>query len=249
MLPEGFAFDTGNPGVKAVHFGADVERRVAEENWNENVARDAGFADAAALERAKRFAALPEEEQERFFAERERAAKAAIPDRDPINPERRAQNVAEQAQDAPDKESEIRDRSVSLGREEVKAEAEQYLRQRYRNADGDMTCQICKGPLPFKLDDGTEFFEIVEFLPELGKRHFQNYLALCPNHSAMYRHANGSKETMRELVENLDGNELGVVLAQREVTIYLSTTHIIDIKAVLTAEATLPPESDDEAAA
>ena len=213
------------------------------------MAKRAGFADADALERAKRFVALPVEEQERFFAERENAAKGAVPDRDLANPQRRAQNVAEQAEDAPDKESEIRSRSVSVGREDVKVEAEQYLRQHYRNADGEMTCQICKAPLPFKLDDGSEFFETVEFLPDLRKRHFQNYLALCPNHSAMYRHANGCREVLRDLVENLSGNELEVVLAQRDMTIYLSKVHVIDIKAVLAAEANLPREADDEIAA
>jgi hypothetical protein len=189
------------------------------------------------------------EDQERFFADLENAAKAAIPDRDPANPQKRAENVTEQAKMAPDKESEIRNRSVSIGREDVKVEAEQYLRQHYRNADGEMTCQICKGPLPFKLDDGTEFFETVEFLPELEKRHFQNYLALCPNHSAMYRHANGSKEIIRNMVQNLTGNELEVVLAQRDMTIYLSRIHVLDIKAVLVAEENLPPEAEDESAA
>jgi len=44
-----------------------------------------------------------------------------------------------------------------------------------------MICQVCKAQLPFKLDDGSWFFEKVEFLPELKKRHYQNYLALCPN--------------------------------------------------------------------
>ena len=198
------------------------------------------------MERGKRFAALPEEEQERFFAEREAAAKSAIPDRDPANPQRRARNVAEQAENAPDKESEIRNRSVSVGRDDVKAEAEQYLRQHYRNEDGEMTCQICKGPLPFKLDDGREFFETVEFLPGLSKRHFQNYLALCPNHSAMYRHANGCKEIIRDMVEDLTGNELEVILAQRDMTIYLSAVHIIDIKAVIAAEASPPAEVEDQ---
>jgi hypothetical protein len=72
-----------------------------------------------------------------------------------------------QSADTPDKESEIRERSVSIGREEVKEQADTYLREHYRNADGDVTCQICKGPLPFKLDDGREYFEVVEFLPEL----------------------------------------------------------------------------------
>lgn len=249
LLPEGFAFDAGNVGLKAMQFGAEAERRSAQEHLKDSIAKRAGFADAGALERAKRFAALPEEEQERFFAERENAAKAAVPDRDPINPQRRARNVAEQAEDAPDKESELRSRSVSIGREEVKEEADQYLRQHYRNADGDMTCQICKGPLPFKLDDGSEFFEVVEFIPGLKKRHFQNYLALCPNHSAMYRHANGFREMMCEMVENLSGNELDVTLAQKEMTIYLSTIHVLDIKAVLVAEAKLAEEVDAESVA
>ena len=249
LLPEGFPFDAGNAGLKAVQFGAEVGRQAALEEQKDSIAKKAGFADASALERAQRFAALPADEQERFFAERERAAKAAIPDRDPVNPERRARNVADQAADAPNKESEIRSRSVSIGREDVKVEAEQYLRQHYRNADGEMTCQICKGPLPFKLDDGTEFFETVEFLPELRKRHFQNYLALCPNHSAMYRHANGSRGLICEMVQNLDTDELPVTLAQQDLTIYLSKIHFIDMKAVLAAELDLPPETGDECAA
>jgi hypothetical protein len=176
-------------------------------------------------------------------------ARAAVPDRGVANPQVRTRNVIEGALNAPNKESEIRDRLVSVGREEVKVEAEQYLRQHYRNPDGEMTCQICKGPLPFKLDDGTDFFETVEFLPGLRKRHFQNYLALCPNHSAMYRHANGSKAIICDMVETLTGNELDVVLAQRDMTIYLSKIHLLDIKAVLKAEAMLPPDAEDENAA
>lgn len=243
-LPEGFPYDSGCKGLKAIQFGSEVERQSAKKRDKEDVAKIAGFADANALERAKRFAALPEDEQERFFLEREAAAKSALPDRDPANPDRRAQRVAQEAEMAPDKESEIRSRSVSIGREDVKAEAEQYLRQHYRNADGEMTCQICKGPLPFKLDDGSEYFEIVEFLPGLMKRHYQNYLALCPNHSAMYRHANGCREIICDMVENLVGNELDVILAQEDMTLYLSTIHVIDIKAVLAAENNLPAEAE-----
>lgn len=159
------------------------------------------------------------------------------------------QNVTEQAGKAPEKESEVRSRSVSIGRDEIKASADDYLRQHYRNQDGEMTCQICKGPLPFKLDDGSDFFETVEFLPGLKKRHFQNYLALCPNHSAMYRHAHGSKEIICEMVGSLTGNELEVVLAQADTTVYLSTVHVIDLKAILTAEANIAGDVGDKSAA
>ena len=62
-----------------------------------------------------------------------------------------------------------------------------------------MICQVCKNqkPLPFRLADGSYYFEAVEFLPKsaLKKLHYQNYLALCPNHAAMYQHANGSRRS------------------------------------------------------
>jgi hypothetical protein len=241
LLPEGFPFDPGFRWLKPVQFGETVVRQSSQALQKDEAAKSLGFADAAAAERARRFNDLPESEQEKILAEYENSGKSAVPDRDLASPKRRADNVSEQADKAPDKESEIRERSVSIGRDEVKEQADTYLREHYRNEDGEMTCQICKGPLPFKLDDGSEFFETVEFLPGLRKRHFQNYLALCPNHSAMYRHTNGAREIIRDMVENLTGNELETILAQRNITIYLSTIHVIDLKAVLTAEAKLPP--------
>ena len=51
------------------------------------------------------------------------------------------------------------------------------------------------------------------------------------------------------MVENLTGNELGIILAQQDMTIYVSTIHVLDIKAFLVAETSLPPEDDDDLAA
>ncbi len=68
-----------------------------------------------------------------------------------------------------------------------------------------MICQACKTLLPFKLDDGSYYFENVEFLAVknsldgLKKHYYQNYLALCPNHSAMFQYANGAPELMKEM--------------------------------------------------
>jgi len=246
LLPKGFPFDSGYAWLKAVQFGETAVRASAQALQKEAAAKSLGFSDAAAAERARRFNELPEDEQERILAALDDdGSKAAVPDRPLANPERRSKNVREQALKAPDKESEMRERSVSIGREEVKEQAETYLREHYRNADGEMTCQICKGPLPFKLEDGREYFEVVEFLPELRKRHPQNYLALCPNHSAMYRLVNGSKETTREDFQAIDRNELPVVLAEKDATVYFSKTHIVDLKAVLEAEESLPPPPDN----
>lgn len=245
FLPKGFPFDPGYALLKAIQFGETAVRRSAQAQQKDAAAKSLGFNDAAEAERARRFSDLPQAEQEKFLAEYESRNKPALPDRPLANPERRAQHVREQALNAPDKQSEIRERSVSIGREDVKAQADTYLREHYRNADGEVTCQICKGPLPFKID-GSEYFEVVEFLPELTKRHPQNYLALCPNHSAMYRLVNGSRETMREAFQALTDNELEVVLAEQDLTVYFSKTHIIDLKAVLDAEDSLPAGPDAE---
>lgn len=246
LLPKGFAFDPGDSWLKAIHFGETAMQRSEQALKKDAAARSLGFADAATAERARRFSDLPEAEQEKILSELERRNKPALPDRPLANPERRAQAVREQAVQAPDKQAEIRERSVSIGREDVKAQADQYLREHYRNADGEVTCQICKGPLPFKLDDGREYFEVVEFLPELTKRHRQNYLALCPNHSAMFRIVNGSRETTSKAFRALTDNELEVVLADQDLTVYFSTTHIVDLQAVLEVEHNLSTTSDPE---
>ena len=101
---------------------------------------------------------------------------------------------------------------------------------------GVTICQICKGALPFRLPDGEYYFEAVEFLPELKKHHRQNYLALCPNHAAMYMHANDSGETMEELFLDLEGDELGMTLAGEKTTVYFTGTHRVDIEAVIESE-------------
>src|SRR5262245_533533 len=97
--------------------------------------------------------------------------------------------------------------------------------------------------MPFKLDDGTDYFEKVEFLPELRKRHYKNYLALCPNHAAMFKEANGSSEFMRDMFADLSGNELEVILAQQNATIYFTKTHVADLKKVLEVDNAMGTEA------
>lgn len=163
----------------------------------------------------------------------------------PRNPERRAERVSSIASEAPERLTEQRTRSVSVDREDVKAEAAQYLQQQYAS-DGEVICQICKKPMPFKLDDGSAYFEKVEFLSELKKRHHQNYLALCPNHAAMFKHANSTKDIMMEMIVDIHGNELEVVLAQRDETIYFTKTHLTDIKTVMEVDSSMNLEISDD---
>jgi hypothetical protein len=245
-LPAGFAFDPGWPWLRAIRFGQEVANKSEAQLHRVSLAKQLGFNDEDTLDRAKRFAALPADEQLRILADRESHARFELPDHEPANASRRAERVAAQAADAPDRLTVERTRSVSVGLEAVKQEAGQYLRQQYTNPDGDMICQVCKNRLPFKLDDGSDYFERVEFLRELKRRHHSNYLALCPNHAAMYQLANGSTSELRDLVVELAGNEMAVVLAKEDTTIYFTKTHLADLKAIIRADQSEPEATGDE---
>ena len=242
LLPEGFPFDSGWPWVKAIKFWEDVTHKFEELSHKQAVAKEWGFTDSESLERAKRFAKLPQEEQERFLADRERTATTELPEHESGNPELRAQRVGVQAAVAPERLTEDRTRSVPVGMDSVKGEAAQYLRQQYTNADDEMICQVCKASLPFKLDDGSYFFEMVQFVKHLKRWHAQNYLALCPNHSAMFQYANGSRDLMKEMFVEMEGQQLDVILAQADATIYFTKTHIADLRAVIEVDANGEPK-------
>lgn len=235
LLPDGFAFDPGWAWLKAIGFGEEIAKCDEERRRTREEYRKLGFEDDEALEDAKRFAKLDPDTRRRILAEQEAASN--LPDRPPGNPERRAESVRREAVNAPGRETTNRNRSVSEHREAVKEEARPYLRELYTNSDDVMICQVCKKALPFRLEGGHYYFEAVEFLPMLKRRHRQNYLALCPNHAAMYVHANGSRETMMELFRALGGNELEVVLANEDKTIYFTRTHIADLEAIIEAES------------
>lgn len=234
LLPKGFPYDDGYEWLKEICFGHEEHKRSQEHTQTEETAKKMGFPDAGSLDRAKRFAAiLSPEDQERVLAEHENKSRFEFPHKEPRNPNRRTEGVGKHAEDALDRIVEKRPRSVAVGLEEVKLEAEEYLRDQYSNPDEEMFCQICQAPLPFKLDDGRFYFEKVEFLPELKQRYYQNYLALCPNHAAMFQHANHSREKMKELFSTMDGLLIEIVLAQSNVAIRFTKTHVADLKTVI----------------
>ncbi len=235
LLPEGFPFDSGQAWLKAVHFGEDVLQRSEEESKKQAFAKELGFPDRKLLEAAQWFAGLEEEERQQLMLWHQSRHLAEFPEREPADPERRSQRVGEQAADAPERQTEKRPRSVVIGIEDVKKEADPYLLNQYMK-DGQMFCQVCHKPMPFKLDDGSDYFETVKFLPGLKKLHYQNYLALCPNHSAMFQFANGSRDKLKNMFIEIDSNELEVVLARKTKTICFTKTHIADLKAVLKVE-------------
>lgn len=135
----------------------------------------------------------------------------------------------------PEKKSEIPSRPVFVGYKAAEAATRLYLRQQYTNTSGMMICQACKAELPFKLPNGTYYFEAVEIFNTVEKQFRETFLALCPNHAAMFKYANNQKAMMAELVATASGVEIDVVLAGTATTVQFTEMHLADIKACLKA--------------
>jgi len=235
LLPDGFPFDSGWSWLKAIRFGEETEKKVEVVKKKKAAAKELGFEDDESLEDAKWFASLSREQRQQFRLEQQQR-QVEFPERESRSSERRSQVVGEQAVDAPERITETRERSVSVNRDAVKEDAKSYLRHQYTNDAGQMLCQACQAEMPFTLADGSYFFEAVEFIgdPSLPKHHKQNYLALCPNHSAMFRHANGhDAEELREMFKAMEDEELEVVLAQQDCTIRFTEMHRSDLLSVI----------------
>jgi hypothetical protein len=235
LLPAGFPFDAGKKWLKAVNFGEEAEKRSAETRQKQSIAKELGFDDGDALADAQWFARLNPDERRSFKREIERRTAFSLPVSESANPERRALKVGDLSADAPGKIVKNRTRSVSVGLGAVKDEADQYLRQQYTNSDGEMICQICKSnaPLPFRLADGRYYVEKVEFHRSADKRHFQNYIALCPNHAAMFKHVLGSGDLMIDMLMACEDGNLEIILADNDSSIYFTQTHLADLKVIL----------------
>ena len=239
LLPDGFAFDEGYAWIKEIKFGSKSFNNPVEVSpkiSNILKARELGFENEKVLDDALYFAKIDPNERQRFIDDHKRKQIFELPDNSPRNPQLRTERVVQQAKEAPERISELRTRSISVGRDDVKKEAAQYLQQQYTNDDGEMICQVCQDALPFKLADGSYYFEKVEFLPDITNRHYQNYLALCPNHAAMFKHANGSEDTLLQLVKDSHGGALAIELASTDTQIYFTNTHLVDLQAVINAD-------------
>ncbi len=236
LLPPGFPVDETLGWLKAIRFGEEEQLLSATAQQKHATAVTLGFSDLESLEFAKDLAALvPASERAQLLALVRSRSANTFPERIPQTPEHRAKQVAIHAHDAPARNHEPRTRSVAVGNADVKQSAREYLRDQY--TEGGVTfCQICKAALPFTLDDGSYFFEAVELLPQLNKWHYQNYLALCPNHSAMFEHANGSEGSLLDAVLQIEGNELPLLLARQESAVYFTRMHVADLKALILAD-------------
>ena len=182
---------------------------------------------------------------------REHRARSQFPDGPSEDPDRRAAVAAADAAWAPEYSTSIRDRSVIDGQAQASAESKAYLRTQYTNSAGEMHCQACRKPLPFKIKDGSWYFEAVKLVNARKQVHTANAIALCPLCAALYKHARGTKN--EAILDELDSTtidagqgmvEIPFVLDGKRVKLGFTGKHAIDIKAALAVAGDERSEAD-----
>ena len=124
--------------------------------------------------------------------------------------------------------------------------AKEYLKDRYTINDV-LYCQICRNEMPFKLSDGSYYFEAVSLINDTEKSYRYNFIALCPVVAAKFKFANTSRNNMKTLIkeiienrtpEEINNNDNGknyieLVLADNSEVIEFTPKHLGDIKSTL----------------
>lgn len=238
-LPSDFCYDNRNGLLAAIGFGDAIRQRDEGYRRQSDLAKEIGF---PSLDAAQKVANLLKEglvslEEVMTLANRKTAV--AQPEERVPNPERRRRGVLERKENAPAKESVKRERSIFLNDSEEAAEARAYLRNKYRNADGQMVCQCCQLEMPFKVN-GEYYFEAVQCIRGLDRHHFENRLALCPTCAAMYKHAKESAdEEIRQMIvdgageDGMGSQQISIKLAGNHFWLRFVGTHWFDLRTVL----------------
>ena len=172
--------------------------------------------------------------------EKWRLHRVAFPELPSGNPPLRAEVASGDAASAPVRETEEKARQVVRGQTQSAGETRTYLRENYTDSDERVRCQSCHNAMPFKLKDGSWYFEAVQFVPGRKRIHKANALALCPECAAKYKYVRDTKDTT--LIDDLleisvlagEGSiELPVLIAGKRVALRFTGKHAIDLQAAL----------------
>lgn len=171
------------------------------------------------------------------FQEKNIKQKPSFPSKKSKNPERREGKVRERHVHAENKTYKIKERSVRTSRPYYDPKI--WLKDLYTNDDNIMVCQMCKDAMPFRLKDGSYYFEAIQITDDYPKETHQLYLALCPLCGAMYQHlvkkdALMISEFLNYIVNGNDKLEIPLDLGKNGLrTISFVETHLCDAKIIL----------------
>jgi hypothetical protein len=179
----------------------------------------------------------PEDFQEWRQSLSDLGRKPAFPVRTSADPERSQKRLLEELSGAPEKEYELRERSVRTTRGMV--EPRPWLIGCYTNDDRQMVCQLCHDEMPFKKRDGEYYFETVEVLDRdrVSIEHEAQFLALCPVCSAKYREFVKCDATVLAAVKrsllDADEPEIRIAIGGQEMILRFVNRHFDRIRTIL----------------
>jgi hypothetical protein len=236
-LPTEFDTTDTTGWLELIGFGRGAKRRAAEYQEQRWAVIRAGIP----YEFAEQFQELSNDEK-RLVLEagfrrltNSEPPKPEFPRRDSPNPDRRWTKVAETAETAPERRREVRERTVRVEPPGHRESARAYLTELYTNDDGVMVCQCCHNEMPFRLADGSYYFEAVQFDYDCDRELSENYIALCPLCAAKYLNARATPNTdMRLALEN-GNSEIAVILAGKSELIKFVQVHKDDLLSALGA--------------
>lgn len=239
-LPRGWKVPDARSLARQLEFGADAKRRAIEEAAQPEYAEKLGITmHGVNILRQLGQLGMTADDLEELV--RESARRQSFPEDESDDPERRAGIASEYASNAPEHRTETRPRSVVAGQGDRRAETRAYLREHYTDSDGQMYCQGCHQPMPFKVK-GEWYFESIVFVAKRRYAHLQNYLALCPLCAALYRHtlATSPDDLMARIRESTVSSgqgrvELTVTINGGDVRLWFTGKHFIDVRAVMAA--------------
>lgn len=240
-LPEDWQLPEPGSLIYKLGFGADAAHRRQKQEGVAQFLREEGLdEDSIDLLREVKELGLTSDDLRGLL--REHTTMAQFADAASEDPVRRAGVAALDAITAPEHTTSVRPRSVVEGQRQVSAETRTYLRSQYTTPTGEMHCQACRKPLPFKTKDGHWYFEAVRFVTARKRVHTSNAVALCPLCAALFQYARETKnEAILEQLANItieagQGTvDVPVVLDGKRVKVTFTGKHAIDIKSSLGA--------------
>jgi len=162
-----------------------------------------------------------------------------------VNLERRTEQLIKQYNLAPRKK--YPKKSISTRSTKGTIDKSTYLINKYKNERGQLICQICKCPMPFKKRNDVEYyFEAVEaFSRKYFSREYEaQYLALCPECAARYNEfVIKDEENMalfNKAILTSQTPEIPLKLGDWSTSVRFIKTHFYDIKTILG----FPPEEN-----
>lgn len=234
-LHQDFTYDDQNGWLTAIGFGNNQRTKIWDDLKLDLTASKEGF---LSHERKMQWLELEKAGVDpKVLLEKHRPVE--FPESSVPNPERRRKGILERSENAPSKESVMRERSIQPGVANIVAEAKAYLRSKYTNSNQEMVCQCCRNAMPFKIGDAY-YFEATQGIKILDKHHIENRLALCPTCSAKYQYARQTddKEIEDFIIKN-DASadsasvEIPIVLAGEPCNLSFVGTHWFDLRTII----------------